>query len=107
MPRREVISEKNNVILWPDEDENIIYVRGWSFLRPDTWSEGFLRGVKNFRENLRGMKFSEKFWRGLKFSQGSPSPRTFKNKGYEIFPEILLKYGKVYEFWGFLCLKKS
>ena len=72
-------------------------LRGWSFLRPDTRLEGFLRGVKIFRENLRGMKFSEKLVRGLKFSQDSPSPWTFKNKGYEIYPEILLKKGKVYE----------
>ena len=75
-------------------------VRGWSFLRPDTRLEGFLRGVKILRENLRGMKFYESLVRRLKFSQDSPSPLTFKNKGYEIFTEIFLKKGEEHKIWG-------
>ena len=42
------------------------WVRGGTFLSPDTRSEGFLRGLNFFPENLRGMKIFRKIVRGMK-----------------------------------------
>ena len=41
-------------------------LRGASFLSPDTRSEGVLRGLKFFPENLRGMKLFQEILRGMK-----------------------------------------
>ena len=54
------------------------YIRGWTFLRPDTGSESSLRGAKICRENVRGMKFCEKFVKGTKFWKASPSLWSFQ-----------------------------
>ena len=48
--------------------------KGRVFLSPDTRSEGFLRGLKKFLEDLRGMNVFWKILRDMKFSKGS-----FKN----------------------------
>ena len=50
-----------------------MYIRGWSFLTPDTRSEYFLRGLKIFPGNLRGTKIFLEILRGAKFSMTFPT----------------------------------
>ena len=84
------------------EYTNII-IRGWSFSRPDTRSEGFLRGLKIFLENLRAMKYSWKFLRGPKFSYESLSTSDLKNKGSEICRLFFSrKMARGLKFWDFV-----
>ena len=63
------------------------FVRGRSFLTPDTRSEYFLRGLKIFPGNLRGTKIFLEILRGAKFSMTFPTVfnEMKKIKGYEIF----------------------
>ena len=62
--------------------------RGGTFLSPDPRSEGFLRGLKYFPENLRGMKIFPKNCKGYEnFLENCKGYENYPEncKGYEIF----------------------
>ena len=102
------IYHKNSLIREMNDSYIHLCIRGGSFLSPDTRSEGFLRGLNFFPENLRGMKIFQKIVRGMKicrkivrgmkifreivrgmkFFNAFLFPLVKKNKGYENFKGI-------------------
>ena len=74
-------------------------IRGGTFLSPDTRSEGFLRGLKFFPENLRGMKIFRKFVRGMKIFRKIV-------RGMKIFRKIV-RGTKFFNAFLFLLVKKN
>ena len=53
-------------------------LRGWSFLRPDTRLEGFLRGAKILREKCKGYEILREIRKGYEIFAGKSLTLVFQ-----------------------------